>query len=197
MKVLLIQLLVLGFLGAACTPSYLRKYTKRSENASGPGADVQTNKTKKRSLFGSKAKKTKPTPSVYAIDDQTYRFKADKGDLWDSLLSVLLKNYNLNIVDRSSGVITTEWDKFVLNDNYYRNKLSIRVQPISHNLSQITVHNAVEQLQRSEVGSGFTNLWLPVKDEAQETSRIIQNVSVVMNFQPPANVRSNVARKTN
>ena len=187
---------------AGCVPSYMKRLTKRGESprtAPGePSADVRYKTPKKRrGLFNrSKSKPTPRSPSVYAVDGQTYRFKKNRHDVWDSTVTVLLKNYNLTIANEESGIITTEWDKFVLNDNYYRNKVSIRVQPINSNLTEVAIHNAVEKLQSPAETRipGAGSIWLPSEDVANELHRLVQNVSVVMSLEPPSGIKSKLAR---
>ena len=132
------------------------------------------------------AAKANQAPPVYALDQQTFRFQLSQELVWNAALSVLLKNYNLNIIDTDSGVITTEWDSFFLDDSVYRNKVSLRIQRISRRVTDVTVLNNVERLQdASQARATIGAVWLPAQDVADELKRLIQNMSLALNQPAP------------
>ncbi len=134
-------------------------------------------------------------PTIYALDQQTFRFQLPRDEVWEAAMTVLLKNYNLNIVDSENGIITTEWDTFFLQQSVYRNKVSLRVRPISRRLVDVTIHNNVEKLQDgSQAGAAIGAVWLPSADVAAETARLVQNMSTALNQAPPVIPSAGVAK---
>ena len=124
--------------------------------------------------------------TIYAIDKQTFRFAMRDAEVWDTALNVLLRNYNLTIVDRASGVITTEWDSFFLEKDVYRNRLSLRMVKIGRDMVEMTVHNNVERLRdASQATNTVGAVWLPAEDRANEVGRIVQNMALLLNQPPP------------
>lgn len=123
-------------------------------------------------------------PMVYPVDKQTFRFQLNDDLVWNSALDVLIRNYNLTIVDEKSGVITTEWDSFYLNGEVYRNKISIRLTRLGRNLVSISIHNNVEHLKSGDENLA-TSIWLPGEDKAGEVGRIIQNMAIVLGLPKP------------
>lgn len=127
-----------------------------------------------------------PRATIYALDKQTFRIALRDTDVWDAALNVLLRNYNLNIVDRTSGIITTEWDSYYLNKEVFRNKLSVRVAKSSYGAVDVTIHNNVEKLRDASQAAGTVGaVWLPAADPANEVGRVIQNMALVLNQPPP------------
>ena len=165
-KNLALVLVTIGMGG--CLPEYLKKYSKSS-----PKSEVKTDSL------------SVPTKrqAVYAIDKRTFRFKQDFGSVWNSALEVLLHNYNLNIVDKDSGVITTEWDTFYLKDAVFRNKVSIRVKKTSWKTVDVIVYNNVETLKPNR--TALSNVWFPARNDNKEVRRLIQNMALVLNQDPP------------
>lgn len=124
--------------------------------------------------------------SIYALDKQTFRFALREGDVWDAALNVLLRNYNLTIVDKSSGIVTTEWDTYFLNQEVYRNRLSMRISRGAGSGVDLMIHNNVERLRDASQATGAVGaVWLPAEDGANETARIVQNMALVLNQPPP------------
>lgn len=127
-----------------------------------------------------------PSATIYPVDPYTYRFVLNDAEVWDAMLDVLLRNYNLTIVDKNSGVIATEWDSYYLGRGVYRNKISIRFKRVSQQHSDVTFHNTVERLRdASQAGGAFGAVWLPVQDPVNEVQRIIQNVAIILQQPPP------------
>jgi hypothetical protein len=174
---------------AGCMPAHLSKYSKNEKTARPPVSE----------LLGESADRKSPTPpstnvstpSVYAIDAQTYRFLLSRDEVWEALIDVLMKNYNLTILDRESGIITTEWDSFVLSDVIYRNKLSVRLRPSGRKSVDVMIHNNVERLER--IAGQVSGAWLPSDEVAGETARVAQNTALALRQVPPQAWTSAVA----
>lgn len=205
-----LPLVVLGVsLLAGCLPSHLKKYQKegtakaeRTERADPlqPQASDTLTPTATVAEKSQAANRTDPSgapaparATIYAVDKQTYRFALKDTDVWDSALNVLMRNYNLTIVDRQSGIITTEWDGYYLGNAVYRNKVSLRIFRSAWNSIDVSIHNNVERLRDASQAAGTVGaVWLPAEDPASEVARIIQNMALVLN-QPPPVLPPNVA----
>jgi hypothetical protein len=182
-------------LGSACLPSNLDKYRKKSgsDGAQGGVEDPMLPRSKDAENVSDKRRKPLAPPSdpraratIYAVDKHTYRFSLREPDVWDTVINVLLRNYNLTIVDRSSGVITTEWDSFFLDKEVYRNRLSLRVVKTGRDQVEMTVHNNVERLRdASQATNTVGAVWLPAEDRGSEVARIVQNMALLLNQPPP------------
>jgi hypothetical protein len=132
--------------------------------------------------------------TIYAVDKQTFRFALREGDVWDSALNVLLRNYNLTVIDKQSGIISTEWDSFYLNGAVYRNKLSMRISRSGSGVDML-VHNNVERLRDAAQAAGTVGaVWLPAPDPANEVGRIVQNMALMLGQPPPVLPPSAVAK---
>jgi hypothetical protein len=192
---------------AGCLPHRLQKYQHPSENdrsrgvvddggtqqhpqtmdAGMPGptpADAQAQESPRRARRHAADEPAKPT--VYAVEKQTYRFTLREADVWDAMLTVLMRNYNVNIVDRQSGIVTTEWDSYFLQGAVFRNKVSIRLSKASYNAVDVTFVNNVERLRDGAQAAGAIGaVWLPADDPADEVRRLVQNMALVLNQPPP------------
>lgn len=191
------SLVFMMLLLTSCIPAHLQKYRQpqntSSSSSSAPTESVDDNfvasgsdPTLTRSPNQDSQKPSSGgTPAIYPIDAQTYRFQVKDSDVWDAALSVLLKNYNLTIVDKNAGIITTEWDSFYLKKAIFRNKLSMRVRRISWNAVDVTIHNSIERLQDGASAGTVGAVWLPSEDVANESARIIQNMAIALNRPAP------------
>lgn len=166
------------FLASSCVSELINKYQAPS------AAVTQPSHTTKEKVA-----------SIYSVDQQTFRFRLAYEQVWDGALGVLLRNYNLNIVDPSSGVITTEWDTFFLNQQVYRNKLSMRVKRLAWDMVEVTIYNNVETLRSNPV-DGLSASWLPADNGLQEVGRIVQNMAIAMRQPMPVLPSEMVASRT-
>lgn len=202
------------FAFTACLPAQLDKYRNKdgqdgkeraADTVMAPGADASdigsptlgshANEQKReasqkpapvRATSQANQPSQPPRATIYAIDRQTFRIAMRDTEVWDAALNVLLRNYNLNIVDRTSGIITTEWDSYYLNKEVFRNKLSIRVAKSAYAAVDVTIHNNVEKLRDASQAAGTVGaVWLPAADPANEIGRVIQNMALVLNQPPP------------
>ena len=180
----------------ACLPAYLQKYRTEEVVDSpgalrpGPGPTVpEYTSFSSRELPGQASPASQPSPSqsseaVVMIDRSTFLVKQELKDVWEGTLTVLLKNYNVTIADKSVGVITTEWDSFYLNNKVYRNKLSVRVRTIKAKETELTLFNNVEELQEDQK-LGTSAIWLPSDSGLREVGRIVQNLAIALNLPQP------------
>lgn len=114
--------------------------------------------------------------------------------VWDKLLDILISDYNLQIVNRADGIITTEWGSFYQKDQIYRNKLSIRVKRAGWSYTDITVINNVEKLEGGYEGTTLGALWVPRKDPIDEKSRIISNLMLSLGYHPTSSPQATILK---
>lgn len=173
----------------ACIPKHLKKYEAgSSEKSKNPDALVNTSEAPKeksrKKIKEEEQVASAQRASIYALDKQTFRFALKEAEVWDAALNVLMRNYNVTIVDRNSGIITTEWDSFYLNNEVFRNRVSIRIGKA--NVVDVMIHNNVEKLKDASQAAGTVGaVWLPADDPANEVGRLIQNMALVLNQPPP------------
>ena len=180
-------MLILGISQVGCVRDLLNKYQSPSASRSQQARQEQTRKSPAAPVSSNRGA-NKPNhpdhPSIYAVDKNRFRFRLPIEEVWDSTLDVLLQNYNLTIVDRRSGVITTEWDSFYLDNNIYRNKVSIRMKKLSWDLVDVTIYNNVEVFKPAGPG-GISATWLPTERGPQEVGRIVQNLAISLRQPAP------------
>ena len=177
---------------AGCIPPYLAKYQK----ADGPYQPVTAQKSQMESPQ-SNQRHVQAAPaskaSIYLIDKNTFRFVLGQPQVWDGAVDVLLRNYNLNIVDKNSGIITTEWDSYYLGDKVYRNKISMLIKRNGWNGVDVIIYNNMEVLKEGASGNAPT-IWLPTKGDNRETGRIVQNMATYLNQPAPELPHDMIAR---
>jgi hypothetical protein len=175
----------------ACIPKHLKKYDTDSAGKSNPDTLTSSSDSTAPAAKEKNRKKVKEVEqpaaqraSIYALDKQTFRFAIKEPDVWDAALNVLMRNYNVTIVDRNSGIITTEWDSFYLNNEVFRNRVSIRIGKSS--VVDVMIHNNVEKLKDASKAAGTVGaVWLPADDPANEVGRLVQNMALLLNQPPP------------
>lgn len=173
----LIFVLPLFSIQSSCVRDLVNKY--RNPNAATPATTHHQVNTK-----SPVTQNGGQTPSIYALNNQTVRFRLPYNSVWDGAIEVLLKNYNLTIVDEKSGLITTEWDSFYLDEHVYRNKVSMRVKKVSWDLVDVTIYNNVEVLQNAQ-GTALSSVWLPTNQGPGEVGRILQNMAIALRQPAP------------
>jgi hypothetical protein len=179
---------------SACTPAFLSKYTNgRSQQevqASANSKAVQPPTAAARNPAAASPRTSATTravrPTIFAVDQGTFRFQLGYERVWEATLDVLLRNYNLAIADRTNGLITTEWDSYYLDGKVHRNKVSMRLKRLGGSGVEVTIFNNVEVLSKLPDG-GITEIWLPTDKNKPEIGRIIQNMAIAMG-QPRPNL---------
>ena len=172
----------------ACIPVNLKKYRNQDyklqptpdiiDNSFYPGAGSEAGDPRSKAL--------PPRASIYAIDADTFRVNLRDGEVWDAALSVLMHNYSPAVIDRASGIFSTEWDSYFLNGSVYRNKVSVRLVRAEPGTTNLIIHNNVEHLRdASQAGGAVGAVWLPTTDPANEIGRIVQNMALVLGQPPP------------
>lgn len=169
-KVLSLSLLV-GF-HTACVPSFLDKYKRQEVQAQAsqrraPGSTAPA---------GPANPQGRRMPVITQVGEGVFRVPMSYDRTWDATVDVLLRNYNLQIVEKQSGIITTDWDSFYLDGKVHRNKLSLRMKRLVNQGVELTIHNNVEVLSR--VPDGVSEIWLPSDRSKPEIGRIVQNLAI-------------------
>lgn len=166
-------------LGTGCVPEFLAKYRRD------PLAPQVLERSSPNTPASSEQASRPPArpPAIYPLDKGQYRFLVPFDQVWDAALSVIMKNYNITIVDRENGIISTEWDSFYLKSQLYRNKVSFRVKSAGHNTVEVSVYNNVEALKAARPNENA--VWSPHDKGIEEVDRLIYNMALVLRQEPP------------
>ena len=167
-------LITVPLLMSSCVPSYMQRFER--EPTSHPLSE--------RAMPASPPSQAIPAqPAIVPIEDRVLRLRLSFEQVWDAALSVIIRDYNISIVDRDSGVITTEWDSFYVKSQPYRNKLSIRIKGLARGLVELRLHNSVETLKTR--GGVEGPVWLPAGEGPEEIGRIVHNLALFLKQEPP------------
>lgn len=107
-------------------------------------------------------------------------FARGEGDVFEATLQVLLKNYNIAFVDRSLGLVTTEWDSYYVGPKIFRNKVTVRVIRLGMRQVRVALYNNVQELYSAPGTLGDSRNgapWVPAVDSGEESRRIIGNIA--------------------
>jgi hypothetical protein len=176
---------------ACSTLAFLGKYSGNRSNqevqaAAAPSAVPAQTPAKAPAAPAVASGARTPRPTIFVVDQGTFRFQLGYDRVWEATMDVLLRNYNLAIADRNNGLITTEWDSYYLDGKVHRNKVSMRLKRLGGSLVEVTIFNNVELLSKLPNG-GITEIWLPTDKNKPEIGRIIQNMAIAMG-QPRPNL---------
>ena len=122
---------------------------------------------------------TKASARVQKLRDKVYVVVASQDRTMSALVETLMENYNITLLDRGNGVLTTEWDTFYMGDRVYRNKVSVLVKGQGWGKSQLKISNNVEVLSATGLSAG--KIWLPANDKGAEEKRITLLLEEVLN----------------
>lgn len=182
------------FAMSACMTTQLAKYQSRNDmDDSSRTAQTGNEENSLLGVPGAAGSMAPKQATIYAVDQQTFRILVKDDRVWEAALDLLLRNYNLTIIDRSSGVMTTEWDSFFLDGKVYRNKLSIRIRRINTQQCELRILNNVEALR--DANGIVSDTWLPAEDRGGETARLVQNLALVLGEPPPVLPPGMIARE--
>lgn len=132
------------------------------------------------------APQTVPTASlsIQETGPSSYKIPAEALHVWDATVDILVQSYNINLTNKETGLITTEWDSYYLGKDVFRNKLSVRLRSLSPYETVLTVHNNVESLSQGSQRN-YQPVWLPAGDKTNEVKRIIGNLALLLNLPQP------------
>ncbi|MFW7378343.1 MAG: hypothetical protein ACOH5I_06020 [Oligoflexus sp.] len=181
--------LTLVISSSGCVRDLINKYQTTTKRPPSPRTHEQASQPQRA------ASPSRPNqPSIYALDEQNFRFRLPFEQVWDGAIGVLLRNYNLNIVDQNTGLITTEWDSFFLDQQIYRNKISMRIKKLAWDMVDVTIYNNVEIFRTTGPG-GIASAWLPTDKGPQEVGRIVQNIAIALRQPAPVLPNEMIATK--
>lgn len=132
---------------------------------------------------GEEEKDSKGTHSVRMVDEVTFMFPSEKSKVWNAILDVIGKNYNIIVLDEKSGIISTDWDSFYLDGQTKRNKVSIRMTQPEEDITKVLVANNEEVLKEKADNTGY--VWLPGGEKKQEIKRIVKNTASILGHLVP------------
>ena len=155
----------------------LQKGSKSKSDSFNQNSSLTTDPKKQQEI-----QKYTPSSLIHIIDANTFRIEISYPTVWDNLLSILIRNYNIILADSNSGIISTDWDSFYLKENTLRNRISVKVKKLSYNNTELIFHNSVEKLKTTT-----SYVWVPEPDKYNEIERIMNNMAILLN-QPPVKI---------
>ncbi|MBM4251061.1 MAG: hypothetical protein FJ146_03745 [Deltaproteobacteria bacterium] len=176
---------------SGCVPLHLQKYRQQHDQRLAP--PVPPVVSEPTPVVSGAAERTQDShatqdaaTTIYVVDKDTFRLHLAEREVWEAVLSVLMRNYSPLIADKNQGIFATEWDSYFLNGIVYRNKISLRLARGGPGITDMTIHNSVEQLPGGAVPvSGASVTWLPAGDPADEIGRIVKNMAIVLGQPAP------------
>lgn len=111
------------------------------------------------------------------ISDSTYRSHLPPLLVYNMVAKQLSKNYILSSADRKNLSITTDWDKFFIEDRLFRNRMSVTVFPVANRMTEVVIKNNVEYFSGQVHDSSTDNSWLPSPDVTDEVQRLVSNTN--------------------
>lgn len=180
-----LMMIGLAFSFSCSTPQFLQKYFQEPDRENrkaklAPGELSSASPASPAAAISARGKR----PAIFPLDSNTFRIQLSYDRVWDAMLDILLRNYNLAIADRQNGLITTEWDSYYLEGKVHRNKISMRVKRLAGQGVELTLFNNVEVLSKLPDG-GLTEIWLPTDKNKQELSRLVQNLAIATGSAKP------------
>jgi hypothetical protein len=166
------RVILLVFLLTGC--AYFQNLMSSSKDESGDNG---------QKISGEEAKDSKGTHSVRMVDEVTFMFPSEKSKVWNAILDVIGKNYNIIVLDEKSGIISTDWDSFYLDGQTKRNKVSIRMTQPEEDVTKVLVANNEEVLKEKADNTGY--VWLPGGEKKQEIKRIVKNTASILGHLVP------------
>ena len=159
-------LLLAGYAPSGCVKSLLAKY-RPSPNLAANQA-VSMGAQPRLVSEGQSSSDKPPKLLVEKLERDTYVLSRPVSQVWQTAIKVLLSHYNINIADRSSGLMTTEWDSFYLGGELFRNKISLNIQANGKG-SLVKIYNNVEYRSSTSV----SGVWLPSTKGSKEVQRLV------------------------
>ena len=177
-------IIVNQFLFLCCTPTFVPPPSETLSDS------VKTSLNHHHDKNLQKTQTAARNSAIERFEDQSYFIPSGFKKTWNTLLNVLIKDYNIVLLDQKNGVITTEWDKFYYQGKIYRNKLSIRLVPYMSKDSKLSITNNIEMLKISSPGTSDSDIWIPSSDISGEKGRIINSLALILSHQPPSKIES-------
>lgn len=123
---------------------------------------------------------SKNTTIMEKIDASTYKLHANSQKALNALLTVLVKNYNINILETKFDIISTEWDTYYVNNELFRNKITIKLNRLDSYSTQVNIINKIEKYDKPFTYSISAQMWVPYKQNEQEIFRVMDNVTTLL-----------------
>lgn len=117
---------------------------------------------------------------IQHMKDNNFSVYGKPKQVWRALITVLSKDYHLQAIDRTSGVISTDWDTYYKNQEVYRDRVSIRL--IGSNDEAESKLQVVMKVDRQILDKNISGpaLWLPAQETEKEAMRIVNNIAAVL-----------------
>lgn len=169
----------------SCLPAYLKKYRSSDDPVPENLAPLRSETDSSSGLSFEQQQETSPTPvqtraSIRQDPDGGYLVPSRAKTVWRVTLELLARDYILTEVNERWGVMTTDWDRFSLGQNHYRNRLTLTLSAARFGYTRLRILNKVEVLRVSSDLPSSSPQWYAALPAVHlvEVKRLLQNLSV-------------------
>lgn len=172
----------------SCVPDHLKKYSQQSPGLDPMVPQVDSQFVPQAPSSPPAAKKEakvqdnyqRPRALIYPVGEKIFAFKMTKNKVWQTAIQVLIENYNITTIDKNSGVITTEWDRFLKDNVIFRNRVSVVISEVNRREVRLSIHNNYEKVLDNLPGKGHSNTWVPSTGGEEEIRRLVSNMAIAL-----------------
>jgi hypothetical protein len=111
--------------------------------------------------------------TLQQVDDNVWRTGLNAQLAFQTITRVLSQSYVLQKVDKSALLVTTEWDKFLVEGRMFRNRMFVTVFPVSKRSTEIVIRNDVQYYEGDKKNTMNQAQWIPTADLTDEVSRVV------------------------
>ena len=107
------------------------------------------------------------------ISQNTWASDMDPEQLLNTLARSLSESHEVLYVDRKNLTILTNWDKFLIQDKLFRNKIHIILFPVRENYTEVVIRNDVEYHSAVQYEKDHTiDIWIPTQDITKDVQTL-------------------------
>ena len=113
-----------------------------------------------------------------------YDIKVPVSRVFASAVQAIMEDYNIHVLSREDGIITTDWDHYFEQKKMQRNKISLLIKNNGWNRTELRIKNHTQSLNYLPSSGFLGQVWRPTKSSIKEEKRIVANIFALLYNQP-------------